>query len=575
MTQEGYAPHTEKALLGLAYYKRNNEGEWVLRPRWKALGISTVVLLFVIYFAAVNAFYCFNRYYRECEETSYSDMFLYVIPNRIPFTKIIFLPEFINQHIVNARLRQQARLGDMLFKNPSSIYDLIAAARLSPDNLDAQLQAARLFLAPGLRINRIEEAFDALDLTVPRALQSKDFFLQYAQLAFHFDQDRRIIASAEQYLDDPAMSADARIVLATSYAEALFLRGELLKSEAVLKKYDLYKTLSGILLASQIMWENGEKNRAINFLTRINTELGNNPAKEKVLYSLAKFYWEENRNKEAAQVLQEISRLHPSDFRSRIYTLVLLDNPEERQAAIETILRQFGSNEGAMLALGGYAADKGNVELQDRVYALSIQNRFKNLSNFRLLKVETLLMAKKNTEVIEDISNLLTTRPNWLEKDPVIQSQFDSLRMLAYYSNNQPDLGNIRFKELLNSPVTTVPMLVSIARRLQTVNRPEEAEQLLRKAYVRNHNNLGALLELVKISLKSEDANALGQYLGNLLEARRPPRYILQSAYERISSDRFLFTPNREKLIEEVSEMLRTRVLPANEVEKQWPSSPL
>lgn len=575
MTQAGYAAHTEKALLGLAYYKRNNEGQWVLRPRWKALGVFAIILLIIVYLAAANAFYYLNRYYRECEETSYADMYLYVIPNRIPFTDIIFLPEFINKHIVNSRLRQQAKLGDMLFKNPTSIYDLLAAARLSPDNLDAQLQAARLFLAPSLRINRIEEAFDALDLTVPRALQNKNFFLQYAQLAFQFDQDRRIIANAEQYLDDPAMSADARIVLATSYAEALFLRGELLKSESVLKKYDLYKTLSGILLAAQIMWENGEKARAITFLSRISNELGNNPAKEKVLYSLAKFYWEENRNKEAAQVLREVSRLHPSDFRSRVYTLVLLDDPAERQAAIEEVLRQFGSNEGAMLALGAYAADKGNVALQDRIYALSLQNRFKNLSNFRLLKVETLLMARRNAEVIEDISTLLTTRPAWLEKDLVIQSQFDSLRMLAYYANDQASLGNIRFKELLASKTMTVPMMVSIARRLQNVNRPEEAEQLLNKAYVYNHNNLGALLELVKISLKSENANALGQYLSHLLETRRPPRHILQSAYERISSDRFLFTPNREKLIENVSEMLRTRVLPTNEVEKQWPSSPL
>ncbi|MDR2980986.1 MAG: tetratricopeptide repeat protein [Puniceicoccales bacterium] len=560
---------TRSALLGLAFYQRKENGNWVLRPRLKVLAVVMLVLAIVVYFAAATTMYIFNRYHRECEETSYAEMMLYVIPNRIPFTKVVFMPEFLNKYIVNARMSQQEKLGRMVLAKARTPQDLMLAARLMPNNWEAQLRAAIIMLGPF--VNRIDDAFSILDKTLENELQNTKFITQYIQICFMYDQDNRLINSAQKYLDDPRISAEAKNNLATSYAEALFLRGEFEKSNDVLEKYQLIQTLSGFLLKVQMIWENGEHERAINLIKGINKEVGGN---DRLLYALAKFYWEEDRLDDAAQTLALIAILKPNDYKARIYMLPLLvgeNNKVRREEAINAIIQQFGADENAMLAMGSYAADQGNYDLQLRINKLAIENRFKKLANFRLLLVETLLTGGRNPEALKDISELFTLNPPWL-KDRMLQGQFEALRMLAYFSSNQNDLGVITFNKIVDNPEIPVQIAVSIARRLLRLNRPEEAKALLHNAYVRNHNNQGVLLELVKMDLKSESTATLGEHLGHLIAGRRPPRYVLEDAYNKLASDRYIFTPNRDKLIEDVTDMLKTRVLPANDIEKSWPT---
>jgi uncharacterized protein HemY len=574
----------EKALWGLAYFECKSNGQWGLRPRWGALGVLFGALIVLVYLGAVFGAYWLNRYYRECPETSLRDMFLYVIPNRIPHTKIVFMPEFINKHIANARIAQQEKLGDLLHKKikddaggPKSPHDVLNAARMSPHNIAAQFDAA-VYL---LYFDRVEDAFKVLDDTLPDVMraneqEAKRWTLEYAQRCFQNDQDKRIIAAAKKWLDASDITSAARINLATSYAEALFLRGDIVEASNVLSKYKLETTLSGFLLKAQILWENGEQERAI---TLLRNQIAATPAaaagKDKLLYTLAKFYWEQEKSNDASKSLDEIGKFQPSDFRARIYMLPLLPgeaNAGRRTEIIEDIFQRFGSNEAAMLSLGSYAADQGNITLQRRIDRLAVENRFARLANFRLLIIETLLTAGHHDEAIAHINKLFEQKPNWL-RELQFQEQFETLRMLAYFASGQADMGRIVFDQILTKTRMPVSMMVSIARRLLKLNRPNEAKRLLTAAYTRNHYNQGTLLELVKIDLKSESTETLGEHMGYLLEARRPPRYVLTSAYTHLASDRFIFTPNRDQLIDRITEMLRTRVLPQSEIEKNWPTT--
>ncbi len=578
-----FDPHSEKALFGLAVYRRNDEGIWVLRPRLGTIAAAFGVLLAFLYFAAATGMYVLNRYYRECYETSYKEMMFYVIPNRIPFTDIVFLPEFINSHIVLARLSQQAKLGDTVFRNAKTPYEVLLGARLSPRNLQAQVSVAQFFL--GRRINRIDHAFDILDNTLPyglrdssliliEATKSQELFISvYTRLCFAFNQDNRIILAAEKYLETTDIGPSTKTSLALSYAEACFLRGEFEKAVTILDKYNLLKTLHGYLLYAQILWENGERERALTVIKTANQNKSNPEINVRLLYMLAKFYYEENRLDEAASALSNIIIYKPNDYKARIAMLALLkggQNKARKDEITETLLKQFSADERAMLTLGAYAADQGDIELQRQISKVAFDptNRFKRLANFRLLVVETLLSAGKNTAALGEIADLFAQNPTWL-KGQDLSRQFEVLRMLAYFADKQNDLGKITFNKIADSSDIPIEWQVLVARRLLTLGRQEEAKTLLTNAYLSNNQNADVLLELVKIDLAGDGTAELSEHLGHLVNSRRPPRYVIENAYKKLAGDRFIFIRDREKLINDLAEMLRTRNLPKKEIERK------
>ncbi|MDR2862429.1 MAG: hypothetical protein LBV54_00930 [Puniceicoccales bacterium] len=577
-------PQREKVWWGLAYYVRKDFGRWVFRPRWGLVSLLSCSLLVLAYLSLVGGTYWLNKYYRDFENTSLRDMFYYVIPQSVTLPWLGYfniLPSFLDEKVIEAKLSHREKIGNKLFEDPRNIYDLRNAAHLAPKNLQAQFTIARLFLNPDYGLNRINDGVDILDRALPYVVEAPDahvWLQQYAHLCFLVDQDKRIIATAEQWLDDGRLSPMARITLATSYAEALFLRGDMKKSLALIERYNLNTTLPGFLLNIMIMWESGEQKQTIAMLSSYIERLEkSDPDKtkerEQMLYALARFYWEQGRHDEAAATLDRIAVMLPSDYKPRIYMLPLLAgeaNKERRSKIANGILRDFGTKESAMLFLGSYASEQGDYELQKNIYRLAGENRFSSLPNFRLLIIETLLSAGRGEETLDQIKELFIQKPGWLRRNPRIQEQFEALRMLAYFATKQDDLGIITFDKILADNRMSVPMMVSVARRLSKLDHPNEAKSMLVNAYTKNHYHPGVLLELVKIDLQSESTITLSEHLSRLLESRRPPRQVLENAYTHLISDRFLFTPNRDKLLDTMENMLRTRVLGKSETPSPW-----
>lgn len=572
-------PVAAKVFFGLAHYVRDpKSAEWHLRPRWKLVGSILAGVFLLIYLAMAGFMYYLNKYVYGFEKTTFANMLVFVIPNKIPRTDIVILPEFLNKHVMAARDRQRDMISHTLSENPRNIAQLIWAAAASPRNLDAQFQAAYYMASPDW-LDRFQDAFTLLDSTLPTIMdltepgEIRRNLMRYAQFCAQYDQDMRIIAAAEKYLDDPRMPADARNAFSTAYAEALFLRGDFTRASKALEKYKLLGNLSGFLLNARIIWENGEQERALRLLRNYIAET--NDGKDKLLYAYAKCCWERNDKTKAAEALQTIIALQPDEFRPRIYLLGLLQETKDtktRAAVIENFLTHFSANEPAMLSLGAYAADHGDVELQKRISAFAFENRFTRLANFRLLDIETLLSAGRNKEVLAEIAALVEKKPYWL-REKKIQEQFEALRMLAYFGTDDvggADLGIVVFNKIAKSNLS-LPMMIAVSRRLLSLNRPQEATRLLRDAYIQNPYNQGILLELVKLDLANENAPDLDEHLRYLIDARRPPRYVIRQAYERIGGDYYLFSTNRDKLIADLDEMLTRRVLPKSELEKGWP----
>ena len=139
---------------------------------------------------------------------------------------------------------------------------------------------------------------------------------------------------------------------------------------------------------------------------------------------------------------------------------------------------------------------------------------------------------------------------------------FDALRTIAYYADGQPDIGAINLKKVMDTRNTPPQLLVAIGRKLVQVKRFQEANNTLIAAHLRHENNQALLLQLVKMKVENEEmSDDLEVYLRRLMATRRPPQEVLTKAYERIASDRFLFSEGRESLLRDISESLKSAKL--------------
>lgn len=551
---------SEKALLGLAYYVKSHDGDyWSLRPRWRILAPVLVVLILVGYVLIASCKFWIDRYFYGCKETPYWEMYIYVIPNRIPFTRFVFLPDFLNQIVMDVRLRQQRRIVRMATKDPENIHELFYVAMVDSANVDLQFEAAYFLAAPEWQ-NRIDDAFDLLDHTLPVILDKKErcgeYLERYVKFCSIYEQDNRVIRAGEKYLDDPRIPPEVRPSFALACAEAHYLKGNYAHAIELVNQYKLRELSQGFLLTMRILWETGKQGEAYTQLKARVEATGE--GREQLLYELAKFEFEQEKYAEASAILKEVSDLNPNDYKSRVRSLSMQVKAGDKvgfAVGLNAFFSHFSSNSAAMLALGGYAAEQGDVSLQKRIEALALENRFSELSNFRLLIIETLVTAGRHTEALEQIGDLFMRKPIWLQKNKNVQLQFESLRMVAYFASKQTDLGTIALGRLLNEDLS-LPMTVATARRLLALNCAAEAKRLLLRAYAHNHHSQNVLLELVRTDLKSESTDSLGEHLVFLLEGRRPPRRILRQAFETFGSDRFLFSPGRDALLEKMDTLL-------------------
>jgi hypothetical protein len=80
---------------------------------------------------------------------------------------------------------------------------------------------------------------------------------------------------------------------------------------------------------------------------------------------------------------------------------------------------------------------------------------------------------------------------------------------------------------------------------------------MLIQAHLMNENNQPLLLQIVKLKIEHpEIASDIEVYIRRLMDTRRPPRDVLISALNCVSSDVYLFSNNREKLQTDIEKMI-------------------
>ena len=226
---------------------------------------------------------------------------------------------------------------------------------------------------------------------------------------------------------------------------------------------------------------------------------------------------------------------------------------DREQRETQRMLKQFRDDESALQALANFAADTGNINLARRTYEEALENEFA-VDAFALLLIESHLVSKDYEGALSFSEELLKERPDWLTQRWAI---FNSLRAVASYGTNRPDLGEIYLQYFIDEANNPAQTYLAVARRFSNIDRAPQARKILKTAMQGTPANQKILSELIRVELELGNTENLNHLLTRLLQMRRPQMDIIVDAYNKLGSDRFIFTPSRESLLLQLSAILR------------------
>ncbi len=526
-------------LLGYAVQRKGADGRIEIAIRWGRL-VGTLFALFIAgWLLTASTLFFFFKYKKEFEEVSFSGMLT------LPFRMDAHREEMGNYHIKKGLTEIKA----------GNYRDALRLLRLgvsrAPSNLEGRRVLAEFY---ELAIKRPDIAADLMIKGLDKGgIEDIDYIKQTLRMLLRHQMDSEIQEISDTYLPNEAELTDINRTLAFGAANANYLRGNYDRADDYLLTYNLIESLEGLLLSSQISWDRGNKLSAIS---KMEESLRKYPNSEPLLMQLSRYHRELGQIDEARRyaILRNVA--DPLSAAPRLELLYIYNksgDTEREERETQRMLQQFREDQQALQALANFAADTGNIELARRTYEEALENEF-SIEAFALLLIEAHLVDKDYEGALSFTEELLKERPEWLTARWAI---FNSLRAVASYGINRPDLGEIYLQDFIDDAGNQPQTYLAVARRFNNIERPQQARKILSTAYQRTPTNQMVLSELVRAELALGNTENLNRLLTRLLQMRRPQLDLLVEAYRKLGSDRFIFTPDRESLLIQLSAILR------------------
>jgi hypothetical protein len=246
---------------------------------------------------------------------------------------------------------------------------------------------------------------------------------------------------------------------------------------------------------------------------------------------------------------------NPFSIEQRLEYINLQGKSGDKQGvkdAIEAIFKQYSNENAAMLLLGNYAADNGDMKLVRRVYDIAIQNNFP-IGAYCLLLLETMITTGDYQGAVKFSEDIYKSKPIWIKR---YEDVLGCLRAISYYATGNVNMADILISDVLNRNTATPRILVATARRLDGLGARAFAQKLLENAVERFPRHQLALTRLVQLDIRQGNSTNLDKHIVRLLGMRRPPRELVVDARKSLGSDRFIFTNNREKIMKEIDTLI-------------------
>ena len=527
-------------LLGFVVQRKGIDGQMEISVRWGRL-IGTFTLLAVLgWFALAGALYFHFKYNKEFDQASYAKML-----TLLPFGLEAHRVEMGNYHVE----RGLAEVKEGNFRDALRLLRL--GVTRAPANLEGRRVLAEFY---EIALKRHDVATDLLLEGIDLGgIQDIDYLKQTLRVLLRYQMDETIQNLADKYLSDEPELTDINRVLAFSVANANYLRGNYDLADDYITNYSLLESLQGVLLSAQISWERGSK---IAAMTSLEYSIKKFPNSEPLLLLLSRYHRELGEIDEARRyaILRNVS--NPLSAATRIELLYIYNQAEDferEQRETQRMLQQFRNDIPALQTLANFAADTGNINLARRTYEEALENEFA-INPFALLLVEAHLVDKDYQGALDFSEELIKERPDWLSQR---WGLFSSLRAVAAYGLNRPDLGDIYLQEFVDGKNNNPQTYIAVSRRFTEIDRYQQARKVLTVAYEKTPTNQKILSELIRAELSVGNTENLNRLLSRLLQMRLPEMGLLSEAYTKLGSDRFIFTPNRQNLLLQLSALLR------------------
>jgi len=527
-------------LLGFVVQRKGLDGRMEVSVRWGRLTGAFVLLAVLGWFSMAGALYLHFKYNKEFDEVSYAKML-----TLLPFGLDAHRVEMGNYHI-------EKGLAEI---KEGNYRDGLRLLRLGVVRAPANLEGRRVLAGfYEVALKRHDIAADQLLKGLEHGgIEDLDYLKQTLRVLLRYQMDEEIQNLADKYLPEEPELTDINRTLAFGAANANYLRGNYDRADDYLITYKLLESLEGVLLSAQISWDRGNKVAAI---TKMEQSIRRFPNSEPLLMQLSRYHRELGNIDQARRyaILRNVS--DPLSAAPRLELLYIYNksgDTEREQRETQRMLQQFRDDESALQALANFAADTGNIDLARRTYEEALENEF-GIDAFALLLIKSHLVSEDYEGAIDFSEELLKERPDWLTRRWAI---FNSLRAVASYGVNRPDLGEIYLQHFLNEPGNQPQTYLAVARRFTNIDRHQQARKVLMVAYQKAPTNQKILSELIRAELTLGNTENLNRLLSRLLQMRRPQMDLLVEAYRKLGSDRFIFTPDRESLLLQLSAILR------------------
>jgi predicted Zn-dependent protease len=530
-------------LFGYVVQRKGADGRMEIAVRWGRLMATFFALCIAGWLCTAAALYFYFKYKKDFEEVS--------------ITGMIALPFRLDDH--------RKEMGDYHVKKgleeikEGNYRDALRLLRLgvtrSPGNLEGRLVLTEFY---EIALKRPEIAVDLMMKGLTHGgIEDLDYLKQTLRILLRYQMDEKIQELADDYLPEELELTDRNRTLAFGAANANYLRGNYDRADDYLISYNLIDSLEGLLLSSQISWDRGDQFSAI---TKMEESLRKFPNSEPLLMQLSRYHREMGDIDQARRyaILRNVSDpLSPAPRLELLYIYNTSGDAEREKRETQRMLSQFRDDEKALQALANFAADTGNIDLARRTYEEALENEFK-IDAFALLLIEAHLVNEDYEGATSFSEELLKERPEWLQNRWAI---FQSLRAVASYGSNRPDLGEIYLQDFVDDPQNQPQTHLAVARRFNNIERPQQARSVLMKAYQQAPTNQKILSELIRAELTLGNTENLNRLLTRLLLMRRPQMELLAEAYRKLGSDRFIFTPDRESLLLQLSAIIKENTL--------------
>lgn len=525
------------ALFGFFQSRRNKNGEIVFRPVLGRLFVLFSSLAVVGWLSAALAVSLFVKHGRGFEGGSYVDILFY--PWRKEAYQKAWGDEFIERGL---ELLEEGEVLEGL--------QLVRIGHIkSPTNREGRLAMADFHSARG----RSDQAGQVLREGLQYIEEDDfDYLRTTLRVLLHNEEDQDVLSVASDLLGDEVVITPANQIIALAAGNACFFRGNYDDAESFLVDYELSNHPEGRILLARIDWERGRQQAALDRLERLAESM---TEQEEVYVYLSQYYRELGQHNKAQgyAVMRQIMNPHTAAPRiALLYSFHANDEIEKAKSEARKVLNDFSHDEEALLGLGEFAAQLGDVDLSLRTFQAADRNGF-SLDLLAILLSEAHLKAGNYQEAIWFLESHSTQNRTFAER---YKALLNGIYIVAYLGLGDDEWGENYLKQLLAATNLRAETFLITSRRLLELGRNKVARQLVEHAHRVDPRNQAALIELVQLDLEHGWTGNFARNMEKLLATRKPPRALLEQSITRLGMDEFLFMPERGKLLEAIDEVI-------------------